>query len=160
MFHMIAQKSQIGHPVAVPGGSHLASPIGPIVDVCHTYSLLGSNMAATGVPLAIHHHKHLYQRVIQIKNSLWPFKSLCGETITCSPYSIHPALHAGSTRIRRGLRSKNKEINVERQRRREEHERESIADSVKKKALADRGPGMEMMGYFFWVYKITKYGVG
>lgn len=32
-----------------------------------------------------------------------------------------------------GLRSKNKEINVERQRRREEHERESIADSVKKK---------------------------
>ena len=32
-----------------------------------------------------------------------------------------------------GLRSKNKEINVERQRRREEHERESIADAVKKK---------------------------
>ena len=32
-----------------------------------------------------------------------------------------------------GLRGKNKEINVERQRRREEHERESIADAVKKK---------------------------
>jgi len=47
-------------------------------------------MAATGVPLAIHHHKHMYQRDTQIKNSLWPFKSLCpGESITCSPYTLH-----------------------------------------------------------------------
>ena len=56
----------------------------------------------------------------------------------------------GSTQIRRGLRSKNKEINVERQRRREEHERESIADSVKKKARACcMWPGDGNDGLFF-----------
>eukprot|EP00438_Fugacium_kawagutii_P005003 Skav230042 [mRNA] locus=scaffold465:193451:197803:+ [translate_table: standard] len=49
-----------------------------------------------------------------------------------------------------GLRSKNKEINVERQRRREEHERESIADAVKKKDVFDFAGGLK------WVISVVR----